>query len=351
MLLIVLAAGFVRPLATRAEGTVGNTQWGIVPVPNQDPAITANGYFIYPMQPDAWASGQVLLRNPGPTPVTIDLTTVTAQTAQNGGSAFAVESGAVSGVAGWIELGQRQATVAPGTEQTVSFSVHTPAGVKPGQYLAGIAASEAPAATAAGSAAVPGMGARVTTNTRYVIGVQTDIAGAWEASLSIPNVSVLDQPSGTVIGVELRNDGDVFLLKPSGRIVVTDAAGNQLISQAIEMGTFVPGTDVTYPVAWPGQPAAGAYKVTVDLGYAEGKTATYDSTITVSAEAEQHAVERANSVLAPQQNVAQPAISTAPVVASAIQPWMFYAIGTLFLLMIIMLALNLRRGRSTKQSV
>ncbi len=118
------------------------------------------------------------------------------------------------------------------------------------------------------------MGASITTKTRYVIGVQTDIAGAWEASLSIPNVSLLDQPSGAVIGVELRNDGDVFLLKPSGHIVVTDAAGNQLISQDIEMGTFVPGTDVTYPVAWPGQPAAGDYKVAVELGYAEGKTAT-----------------------------------------------------------------------------
>lgn len=339
LLLIALAAAVVQPLTTQAEGTAENTEWGIVAVPNVDPTITANGYFVYPMQPDTRVSGQILVRNPGLTPVTVDLTTVTAETAQTGGSAFALESGAVGGVAGWIELGQQQATVDPGMEQTVSFSVQTPAGVKPGQYLAGIAASEAPSATGEGTAAKANLGASVTTQTRYVIGVQADIAGTWQASLTIPTVNVLDQPSGTVVGVQLSNDGDIFL-KPFGTIRVTDAAGTQLISQQIEMGTFVPGTAVTYPIRWPGTPAAGTYGVAVDLEYAEGKHALYNSTFDVSGAVEQHAVERANAQVA-----AQPVASVVP--AAAIQPWMFYVVGGLLVLIVLLLLLILLRGRKT----
>jgi hypothetical protein len=334
------------PSWTQAEGNAEDAQWGIVPVPEQNPATTAKGYFVYPIQPGGRASGQVLLRNPGTTPVTIVLATVNAETAQQGGSAFSTEEGSASSIAGWIELGERQATLPPGTQRPISFSVHTPAGIKPGQYLAGIAASEAPAATTEATTALPGLGANIAMHSRYVIGVQADIGSGWTPAMRIAAVSALDQPSGTVIGVQLMNDGDIFL-KPSGTILITDATGQQLLSQALEMGTFVPGTAVTYPIAWPGQPAAGTYSVAIDLEYAEGKHALYSSTFDVSGAVEQHAAERANVEAVP-QIAPKPAAMLAPL--AGIQPWMIYVLGGLLLLIVLLLILNLVRGRSKVRS-
>jgi len=339
-LLIALAAAAMPPRSAHAQSQDQPDRWEIGPLPDADPARTAKGYYVYSMQPGEQAGGRVLLRNPGASAVTIDLSAVNAQTAQQGGSAFADADAMGSGVAGWIELSRQQVTLAPGAEQAVSFTVRAPDTVQPGQYLAGIAASEAPVAGVPGSAAVkPSFGARVTVRTRYVIAVQADIVGTWKPALSIPNVSVLDQPSGMVIGVQVRNDGGVFVT-PAGSIMVTDAAGTQLLAQAIEMGTFVPGTEVIYPIRWPGQPTAGTYRATVTLAYADGKTATYDGNFAIAGDVAQRAAERAAAGAAP-QNV-QPLPAASP---SVFQPWMVYLLGALLLLLIVMLGLNLRRGR------
>ncbi len=339
LLFSILAAGFVGPLTTQAARTGGAAAWGIVAVPDQNPATTAKGYFVYPLQPDARANGQILVQNPGTTPVTIDLTAVTAQTAQNGGSAFATESGAIGGIAGWIALSEPQATVAAGTQRTIDFSVHVPAAIKPGQYLAGIAASETPTASAAQAGTTPKLGASITMHKRYIIAVETDVPGAWVAAMSIAKVAVEDHPSGTGLGIQMRNDGDVFLT-PSGAITVTNAAGARILTQPIPMGTFVTGTAVTYPIGWAAKPVAGTYRVAVDMAYANGKHATYNDTFTISPAVVAHA-----AAIAAASN--PPVVAPAPV-SAGLPGWILYGMGgiaVLFVLMIILLALNLRRRR------
>ena len=105
--------------------------------------------------------------------------------------------------------------------------------------------------------------------------------GEWAPEMSIAGASAVEQPSGTKLGIALRNTGDTFV-KPTGAVTLTDAAGVEILNQPIEMGTFLTGSEITYPVAWPGVPVGGEYGVEVELNYAGDQVARYRGTLTVS---------------------------------------------------------------------
>jgi hypothetical protein len=64
---------------------------------------------------------------------------------------------------------------------------------------------------------------------------------------------------------------------------MTDTAGTRVLDQPIEMGTFIPGTGVVYPIYWLGVMAPGMYHVHVRLTYAATGVAIYDSPLEISA--------------------------------------------------------------------
>ena len=149
-----------------------------------------------------------------------------------------------------------------------------------------------------------------------MIGVEVDIPGATNPNLSIGNVKLLTYPSGTYLGVELHNDGNLFL-KPSGTLILNDSSGNQMLKQAIVMDTFVTNTNATYPVAWPGIVAPGKYTVAVELAYGEHKKSSYNGVIEISD-------ETAGSATQP-QGAQQPALAQQPAGSASGSAQILYA--------------------------
>ncbi|HKP51368.1 MAG TPA: DUF916 domain-containing protein [Chloroflexia bacterium] len=254
----------------------------MTPVPTSDPTVTANGYFVYKSKNGSTLTGSVLLKNPSNKELTIELAAVDAITAQTGGSAFETAGVKPKAVATWLKFAQASVTLAPGTQKPVEFTVAVPQSVKPGQYLAGISAYVPTIPPTASQHASGQLGASVTMQTRYVIGVQVDVEGVWTPSLLIESTGLVEQPSGPFIGVQMKNDGDTFL-KPSGMVVLTDTGGKRVLYQAITMSTFIPGTAITYPVKWNGELKPGDYLVHVEMKYGENSTARYDRPLHIEA--------------------------------------------------------------------
>ncbi|HEX8597622.1 MAG TPA: DUF916 domain-containing protein [Chloroflexia bacterium] len=295
-ILIVSYLIFSFPTNASSQALGDEQGFAMSAVQASDPAVTASGYFIYKVQSSASVTGSVLLKNPGNNDITIELAAVDAITAQTGGSAFETADHKTKAAGTWLKFAASSVTLTAGTQKVVDFSVVVPASAKPGQYLAGISAY-APSipATAVVNQGGSEMGANVTVQTRYVIGVQVDVGGAWIPSLKIVSVALVQQPSGPFIGVRMKNDGDT-LFKSSGTFVLSDAGGKRILEQPIQVGTFIPGTEITYPVKWSGELAAGTYKVEVVLDYGASKQATYTSELEIGTE---KAVQ--NSAVAPQQ--------------------------------------------------
>jgi hypothetical protein len=282
-LLVVISFIFASPSFASGQGQSDETGFGISPVPASNPSITANGYFIYKVQSSANVTGSVMLQNPGSKPLTIQLAAVDGMTAQTGGSAFTTADVTPTGTGTWLKFAESSVTLPAGMQKPVDFTVTVPKSLRPGQYLAGISAyipstNATPGANKDGK----GMGASITMQTRYIIGVQLDVQGVWTPSLKIETVALVQQPSEPFIGVSLTNSGDEFL-KPSGTIVMTNTAGTRVLDQPIEMGTFIPGTGVVYPIHWSGVMTPGMYHVHVRLAYAETGVAIYDSPLEISA--------------------------------------------------------------------
>ena len=302
LLIATIAILFISPLHADAQDQGDTKQFDLFPVAEENPHVAEKGYFTYSLQPGTDTTGAVLVRNIGTQPITIQLATVDATTAQKGGSAFADIDSAPTGVASWIQLDRASVTLDPKKQQKVGFTLHTPDAARPGQYLAGIAAYLSD--TALNSAKPPtsdGFSSTIVTKTRYVIGVEVDVPGIAKPSISIGNVKLLTYPSGTYLGVEMRNDGGLFL-KPSGTLTLSDSNGKQLLKQPIAMGTFVTGTEVTYPVAWPGRVTPGSYAVALELEYGQDKKSIYNNVIEITD-------ETAASATQP-QGVQQPAQAT-----------------------------------------
>ncbi len=282
-IIAILCTLLAAPTFAAAQSGQDVDRFTISPEPAADPAVTERGYFVYELKPGTRAAGRVLVANTGQEDVTVELAAVDAMTAQTGGSAFAPTDTEPAAAGAWVDLAEPRVTLERGQRRAIDFTVRLPAGVEPGQYLAGIAAY---VPTKPGEAAVRGeneAGATLDVQTRYVIAVQVDVPGKQTPHLTISGVELLEQPSGAMLSVALRNDGDIFL-KPTGTVTVTAEGGGRAFSRPIRMDTFVTGTEVAYPVPWPGGPKPGQYGVDIELDYAEGKTATYAGTVEVGTE-------------------------------------------------------------------
>lgn len=328
----------------------------------QQPFVTEKGYFIYQLAPGSTSTGTLLVVNSGDKPLEVQLAVVPAMTAQNGGSTFGAPGSGSGGPAAWVKLDRASVSLEPGASSTVGFVVRVPGAVQPGQYLAGVAAYKPKTeVTKQISNGQNQAGAILDVQMRYVVAVQVDVPGVWQPAMSIPEVSVMEQPSGAFLGVHLKNSGDT-LLRPTGTVKVADESGNTVVERAINMGTFVTGTEVRYPVPWPAVPKPGSYSVRVVLNYGDGKTTTYDQVMRV--EAPQNAVparpatdsqsapdlEANSSANNAATNEAPAQAAGASVVLVAIEPWMLYGFGFVLLAIVVLLALNLSLGRRRQKA-
>lgn len=326
------------PIATPAS-TPAASGLEIAPEPQADPDVTAKGYFVYELAPGAEAAGSVRLRNPDDEPVTVEFAALDADTAQLGGTAYRPSDIEPAAVGAWLSLDKSRISLAPGEEALAHFAVRVPEETPPGQYLAGIAAYIPVEREGTPTAGAASAGASIIVQPRYVLGVEVDVPGEWTPSLTITGANALEQPSGTKLGIAIRNDGDTFL-RPRGSVTLSNAEATPILSEPIELGAFITGTDITYPVAWPGVPQGGDYGVEVELHYANDKVARYSGTLTVSDDA-----PVAQPAPGEESRAAAPA---APPAASPIQPWMLYVIAGLLGLIALLLVLLLIRTRQPR---
>jgi hypothetical protein len=352
---ILVCAPCIRAVPASAQGNSEVTDFSLsVADDTQHAAVTEKGYFIYEMSAGSASEGNLLVKNLSDKPVEVQLAVVPALTAQNGGSTFGSPGSGNAGPATWVTLDQDSLSLQPGEASSSGFRVRVPSGVRPGQYLAGVAAYKPKTeVTQRVSSGQNQASAILEVQMRYVIAVQVNVPGAWNAEMSISDVGIVEQPSGASLGLHLKNSGDV-LLRPTGTLKVSDESGNTVVEGAINMGTFVTGTEVRYRVPWPSAPKPGNYNVRVVLNYGDGKTTTYDRQMVVEAPQDTAPAPPA----ANPQNVQAPAAggntnanqlpAQAMDTARGIEPsqsWLQYALAALLLAMVLLLGANLIIGR------
>ncbi len=241
----------------------GAASFALIPE-HYDPRLHASqSYFVADLGAGRTYTNSVRVRNLGNRAGTALLYAVDATTGQTSGAVYLDRTKPRAGVGSWVTLGKRSVTLGPGQSTIVPVTVHVPSKARPGDHLGGIVAENEALTAASGKGAL-----QIRIRHLTIAAILVQIPGRAETSMQVSGVKAGGEHGYQYVYVHLKNSG-AFATKPTGRLLVSDASGKQIASQALKLDTFVPGTEIDYPVLLPKQALSpGSYTAKVDLSYA-----------------------------------------------------------------------------------
>ncbi len=235
------------------------------------------GYYLIDSKPGRSIECEVLLTNTSNKALTLQLAGVDASTGPYGGVSYETVDEKVDAMGAWIDLDQKQVQLAVNARVIAKFTVNVPADAAPGDHVGGLVAmvpTKDEGKTVAGGQEA---GAVVVVQPRRVIAVQVVVPGTAEPTLAIDNVVPVARPDAMYLGIQIESTGQL-LTQGHGTIELTDGS----FGGDINLGTFVPGTSIEYPVKWTQAPEPGDYPAYVKILYDDDKrVAEWRGTVTV----------------------------------------------------------------------
>ncbi len=217
-------------------------KFGIRPITFDGP--TAMGYYIFDSQPGATVSNAIWIVNNGKAAGVARVFVVDASTGNTSGAVYQNETDPRQDVGSWVTVETNEVTLKPGEGRTVPFTMTVPKDVRPGQHLGGVVVANKTQEDANTDA---GNSVQVKFATLNIVAIQVNLPGPTVEKMTVSSV----RPSGTqgdqTIVLGMRNDGTT-MIKPKGRLQVTNAAGAMVQDLPLALDTFVPQTAIDYPV-------------------------------------------------------------------------------------------------------
>ena len=269
------------------------------------------GYYVLESNPGDVVTQQLELRNDSTEPIELRLAAVDAVTGPLGGASYGLATDETSRTGTWITLGETSVQLEPGASARIPFTVRVPDDARSGEHLAGLSVAPVQDEQAA-TGADAGAGASVDIQTRRVVAVQVNLPGPSEPELSVSGVRSAARPQGLYLEIDIDNIGTA-LARAEGTISVPDDD----FTQTFTIDTFVPGTSIAYPIAWPTEPQEGSHQASVEIRYG-GRTATWDGEVVVGEEVLEDLADRE----------VQPAGASADESSPALG-WLPWAVGAL----------------------
>jgi hypothetical protein len=252
-------------LAAPAAALVGESSFSLRPL-KFDPTVPATkSYFILRLRPGQKISARFVVSNVGTRSGTAFLYPVDATTGQTSGAVYLSRTARRRDVGSWITLGVSRIRLAPGERRVVSFSLRVPVGgLRPGDHLGGIVVENARLTTGRRSSPL-----QINIRHLTIDAVQVKLPGRDVRTVAIGSVVAGGAHGYQRLFIRLRNGGTA-MLKPSGKLTVSDSTGGQVADERFQLDTFLPQTQIDYPVLLPGQELApGSYRATVTLTFGD----------------------------------------------------------------------------------
>jgi competence ComEA-like helix-hairpin-helix protein len=231
------------------------------------------GYFVFNAKPGDRVRGSFVLSNVTARRQVVYLREADAFTAQAGGVEFSKQGGVPIHAGRWFKIDRRTVVLRPWQEVDVAISGAVPLKASPGDHLAGVIAygKRPPQPASKGN-----FGFRLLS--RLAIAVQFTLPGEHVTSLDVKGTDISVSPVGAVLQLDLGNNGNTLIKRTTGTLHVTQGS-RKLFSPKVRLGTFVPKTEIRYPLAWPGTPVEGAYHVSGVLHPQGGRAVRIDSDV------------------------------------------------------------------------
>jgi len=249
---IVVLVGTVGPAS--AQTTSGG--FGAAPA-HPDPSDPATrAYFKPVLAPGASGSDDLLITSSSDTPLQLVISPVDGLTGQTSGAVYANRDVQVKKAGTWITPSVSTVTLAPHSDQLVSFRVAVPRDATPGDHLGGLAVEDANPQRSAGQFAV-------TEVFRTVVGVDVLVPGPASPGVRLGRLGLKALPGTEVAALTVQlGDPGTKLVKPELNVSLRGPSGYQR-TVARQLDTILPGDTIAYPLLWPDSLLPGRYHVVV----------------------------------------------------------------------------------------
>jgi hypothetical protein len=246
------------------------------------PASGTGGFFVLTGKRGTRAAAAFRIVNTGTKAGTALLYPVDGTTGTTSGAVYLDRRARRRSVGGWIRLPLARVTLRPGEARVVRFSVLVPRRLRPGHHLGAIVAENRELTTGAG-ANRPRKGGGLQIRVRHlsIVAVQVNAPGSRLARMAVGGVTVGASSGYEVLYLKLRNSGNI-LIRPQLGVRITNRAGRVVYRRALKLDTFVPKTQIRYPLYLLRKPLPpGRYRLSGTLSYAEHVT-RFSATFVIS---------------------------------------------------------------------
>jgi len=328
----------------------GNASFALRPL-KYDPALSATkSYFILNAKPGDVIYDQIRVVNTGGRTGTAYLYAVDATTGQTSGAVYLSRQSPRHDVGAWVRLSRSSVTLAPGKDAVVDFTIRVPGLVRPGDHLGGIVAENAQVQQSSRKGAL-----QIRIKHLTIDAVEMQLPGRAVGVVRPTGVTPGGEHGFQYVYVHLTSSGTV-MIKPAASLTVRNAAGRVVAKRTFQLDTFLPGTQIDYPVLLPKQALSpGTYTANVRLhstqntiaGYRKTQAAPFDVTRTFPFTISSREQTKVYSGAAPVVATANPSGSH-PSKANGL---LAVVVGVLALLVVAILGMLLvlvRRGRQVK---
>jgi hypothetical protein len=241
----------------------GAASFALIPEHYDSGLRASQSYFVADLGAGRTYRNSVRVRNLGSRTGTALLYAVDATTGQTSGAVYLDRTKPRVGVGSWVTLGRRSLTLAPGQSTIVQVTVHVPAEARPGDHLGGIVAENEALTAASGKGAL-----QIRIRHLTIAAMLVQVPGKGPTQMQVSAVKAGGEHGYQYVYVRLRNMG-AFATKPTGKLLILDSSGKKVAARTLKLDTFVPGTEIDYPVLLPKRALPpGSYTAKVDLNYA-----------------------------------------------------------------------------------
>jgi hypothetical protein len=265
--ILALVGCFALPAATQAAS------WHPVPVllhPSdaQGNLLPEQPYFEISARAGSTVTLDAFVGNKGKKQAGIMLVPVDARSGLYGAVSYNLPEQPKKKVGSWVRLSHAWVSLGANRGMVVPFSVHVPAGTKPGQYVGAL------------TAYVPAPITRITRGIglreqfRVFNAIVVTVPGSTQARLTVHSVVMKLRSNDDYLIVNIKNSGNV-LLKAEGHLWLYGQHDSKpWVSAPLSIDTTVPGTAVHYPVPWTHHVPRGAYRYSVRVSWLGGSAST-----------------------------------------------------------------------------
>lgn len=246
---------------------------GLAPA-HYDPNNPATkSYFIPTLNPGQTFSDAVIVDNPTARTLNLRVYPVDGLTSPYSGAVYSSLGDPLRRAGQWVTPGTTTITVAPKSTFNIPFSVTPPAGIDPGDHLAGLAVQDV---NQAPSSAAGGVGVNVVV--RLVMGILVKVPGAASFNLAIHGATISTQPGidSAFVIVDATNTGKL-LGHPHLHL---DLSGPNGYHRALDhqLDTVLPTDTIKFPFPWPDTLRDGDYTIAITATGDGMPTATWTGT-------------------------------------------------------------------------